>query len=104
MISEECEGVRDNCAYCSSSHYSVVVTFLESTAVRCHGCRLVRTLPYPRFDYDDNRAYALGYDGRELLFERFAREFMDFIELYAPGRRLLEVGSGMGFLLDELNS
>lgn len=89
------------CAYCGSREYRVVVSYPQGTAVRCSSCRLVRTFPYPTFEYTDNREYAMGYTGRERLFERFALEFMDFVKRYAPGRELLEVGSGMGFLLDE---
>jgi 2-polyprenyl-3-methyl-5-hydroxy-6-metoxy-1,4-benzoquinol methylase len=62
---------------------------------------LVRTLPYPTFEYEDNQGYAHGYAGREKLFTGFARQFLRFVEQYAPGPRLLEVGSGMGFLLHE---
>lgn len=89
------------CAYCGVARAAVVVRYPEGTAVRCEGCRLVRTLPYPIFDYEDNRDYARGYAGRERLFTSFAQDFARFIERYAPGPRLLEVGSGMGFLLHE---
>ncbi len=90
------------CGYCRSGDYAVVQRF-DATymAVRCGGCGLVRTYPYPVFDYEDNKGYALGYGGREELFHRFARDFLAFVRRHAPGPRLLEVGSGMGFLLDE---
>src|SRR5438128_12282827 len=89
------------CAYCGGCKYCVVVSYPQGTAVRCMQCRLVRTLPYPSFDYYDNKGYALGYTGRERLFARFGQEFMSFIGQYAPGPQMLEVGCGMGFLLEE---
>jgi 2-polyprenyl-3-methyl-5-hydroxy-6-metoxy-1,4-benzoquinol methylase len=89
------------CAYCGGRTYRVVVSYPKGTAVRCIQCRLVRSFPYPSFVYQDNKGYALGYTGRERLFARFAKEFMSFIEEYAPGPRLLEIGCGMGFLLEE---
>lgn len=100
MVAPETPAAQ-RCAYCGSAEYRVVVRFCEGTAVRCARCRLVRTFPYPTFEYSDNRDYAMGYVGRERLFARFAREFLDFIERQAPGKKLLEVGCGMGFLLEE---
>lgn len=89
------------CAYCGQADYRVVVRYPEGTVVRCSRCRLVRTLPYPTFDYQDNKGYAEGYKGRERLFTSFAFEFMDFVQRYAAGQRFLEIGTGMGFLLAE---
>ena len=90
------------CAYCGSAAYSLVIRFATNVAaVRCQGCRLVRTVPYPTFNYEGNKGYAMGYAGREHLFAEFARVFMDSFAIYTPGNILLEVGCGMGFLLEE---
>jgi len=93
--------LQQACAFCGNAMFSVVSRFADGVAVvRCIECRLVRTYPYPTFDYENNKGYAMGYNGREPLFRQFASEFMDFVALHAAGRSLLEVGSGMGFLLD----
>ena len=89
------------CAYCGRPDYQVVVRLADGAAVRCTHCRLVRTLPYPSFQYDNTLHYVEGYVGREHVFAELARRFMSFIVRYAAGRELLEVGSGMGFLLEE---
>ena len=62
------------CAYCGGRTYHLVVSYPQGTAVRCIQCRLVRSFPYPSFDYQDNKDYAQGYKGRERLFARFAKD------------------------------
>jgi SAM-dependent methyltransferase len=89
------------CAYCGSPDYQVVVCLADGAAVRCAQCGLVRTFPYPSFHYDNTLHYIEGYVGREHVFAELARRFMSFIVRHAAGRELLEVGSGMGCLLEE---
>ena len=89
------------CGYCGAVNCTPLAGSGSPKVVRCAACRLVQTMPAPRFEYSDNQGYAGGYSGRERLFRRFARDFMAFVAPLAPGRRLLEIGCGMGFLLDE---
>jgi len=89
------------CAYCAGRAYTYVVRFAEGVAVRCARCSLVRTLPYPSFDYGETMHYIQGYADQERLFRGMARQFMSFVVRHARGSDLLEIGSGMGFLLDE---
>lgn len=91
------------CPYCANAAYTVVLASSQGTAVRCAGCRLVRTHPYPVVDYRDHEEYgeACAGAGNARLWHSFARELLRFVARYTPGPRLLEVGSGMGYLLAE---
>jgi SAM-dependent methyltransferase len=75
----------------------------RALAVRCCGCTLVRTLPRPVFDYRDNDAYAAAYasEGDETVGRAHARHFIDFVARFASGPTLLDIGSGIGLVLEQ---
>jgi len=93
---------NDTCYRCGSTDYGIVSRIDTNVSiVKCAGCSLARTYPYPQFDFESQEKYSNFYVENEVLFRRFARSMMGQIKDYKRSGAFLDIGCAVGFLLDE---
>jgi len=92
----------DTCALCGNTSFSKVLDIDGSVSiVKCGGCGVARTRPYPRFDFASQEKYSAFYLDNEAMFRMFARSMMAAIRPFRSSGEFLDVGCSVGFLLDE---
>lgn len=92
----------DICYRCGGAGFDTVQRIdSDVSIVRCAGCRLARTYPYPKFDYHSEEKYSSFYLDNETLFRRFARSMMAEVLKYKSSGSFLDIGCAVGYLLDE---
>jgi len=89
------------CSICGWGKYRVYLTVKEKQVVVCENCQTYRTMPYFVTDYSDQEFYCEHYLKNERLFRKFARDILRIIIRYKQGGRFLDIGSSVGFMLEE---
>ncbi|MGD0280270.1 MAG: class I SAM-dependent methyltransferase [Smithella sp.] len=89
------------CNYCGLNKDEILLQSESYQLVTCKGCGLTRTIPVPETKYDEQVDYFENYLNNEKLFRSFFKQFIKFIRQHIPYGKLLEIGSSVGFLLEE---
>ena len=92
----------DACYRCGGTS-SVIVRRIDKSVsiIKCSGCGLARTYPYPKFDYKSEEKYSNFYVDNETLFRSFARSMIDVVKEHKSSGAFLDIGCAVGYLLDE---
>jgi SAM-dependent methyltransferase len=95
----------DTCYRCGGTVSAIVQRIDDNVSiVKCNGCALARTHPYPKFDYKSEEKYSSFYVDNETLFRSFARSMMDAVKEHKSSGAFLDIGCSVGYLLDEARS
>jgi len=90
------------CCICGDRRFKLISRMTNDTSiVKCLGCDVARTYPYPDFDFSSQEKYSKFYIDNERMFRMFARSMMDVIKPYKTGVSILDIGCAVGYLLDE---
>jgi 2-polyprenyl-3-methyl-5-hydroxy-6-metoxy-1,4-benzoquinol methylase len=89
------------CKYCGFNKDKLLLQSSSYQIVTCLGCGLTRTIPEPEANYDEESDYFENYLNKEKLFRSFFKPILKFIRKNIPDGKLLEIGSSVGFLLEE---
>src|SRR3954468_13245173 len=93
---------HERCVICSSSRLGVVAGYERAHLVRCHRCGMVFAARIPTDT--ELAAYSQDYGHAwpepPITRERYA-EILDSLEPYRDRNRLLDVGCGAGYFLEE---
>lgn len=91
----------DICCRCGHAGSDIVLRIDDlKSIVRCRTCRIARTCPYPKFNYESQEKYSSFYVDNEILFRSFARSIIDSVKPYKSAGTLLDIGCAVGYLLD----
>ena len=91
-----------DCNYCGSIESQTILEIDDTLQiVNCKGCGLTWTLPCPGISYDEQVDYFENYLNNEKLFRSFFTPLLSFTREHISAGKLLEIGSSVGFLLEE---
>lgn len=90
------------CGNCSSTNLKKIAVLESSICVyECKSCHIALTYPPPVTVYDERFDFCEHYLDNEELFRSFFVPVVDFILSHVRGGKLLDIGSSVGFLLEE---
>jgi len=89
------------CNICGSKEYKEYLKYGDKRIVVCKTCKALRTFPYPVIDYTKKDLYCGHYLKNEQLFRGFAKRLIGLILKYKRVGKFLDIGSAVGFLLEE---
>jgi len=94
--------VPEPCPFCDFSGADILLRLDESRRiVTCRSCALSRTSPVPGTSYTEQADYFDFHLANERQFRSYAKPQISFVRQYAPQGALLDIGCGVGFLLEE---
>jgi len=94
--------IYEKCPFCGASEADILLQLDNRRSIAtCNGCGLTRTSPEPEATYDEHSDYFEFHLANERQFRSYARPQIAFVRQYAPQGTLLDIGCGVGFLLDE---
>ncbi len=93
---------HSNCLVCEQSHLTKLIGYEKAFLVKCRDCRFVFSERIPSFEELDNhyKNYGSNFYCSELTIKRY-NEILDKMEPFRKTGRLLDIGCGIGFFLDE---
>ena len=101
---EQCETVTVPCDMCGSADHALVLVKEGFRHVRCRSCGLVFVNPRLKYHLEDQKHSGTGSMGEDELSpaqqKRLRRELAD-VEPWRQLNRILEIGAGRGWFLDE---
>ena len=90
------------CAVCNSEKYRRCVGFTDGAqVVKCCGCGILRTMPYPDLSYSENQKYCEDYVKNEPRFRGMARDIVSIIQRHKKTGSVLDIGCAVGLVLEE---
>ena len=90
------------CAVCNSEKYRRYAEFADGAqVVKCCGCGILRTMPYPKLSYSENQKYCEDYVRNEARFRGMARDIVSIIQRHKKTGRVLDIGCAVGLVLEE---
>jgi SAM-dependent methyltransferase len=97
-----------NCIFCDHPNESVIIEENGYKGRKCSSCGLIYISPRPTFEeivelYKRNSAHrsAEAHIAAEFARRLYARHTLRIIGVFKPGGKILELGSGAGYFLDE---
>ena len=93
---------HSNCLVCEQSHLTKLIGYEKAFLVICRDCGFVFSERIPSIEELDNhyKNYGSNFYCSELTIKRY-NEILDKMEPFRKTGRLLDVGCGIGFFLDE---
>ncbi len=89
------------CFICKNDQVSPLLKpYRGGTIFRCNKCTNAFTYPNPRINYK-KRQFLLKSRGEKWEYRSYARPIIDFLSESVPRGRLLDVGCGSGYLIEE---
>lgn len=89
--------------YCGEKSYSLLFSANDYFIVRCASCEQVRTLTPRQAQRKQvyNKEDISVYIDKEEMFRALFRRIIDFVTKYRVRGRFMEIGAGVGLLVDE---
>lgn len=89
------------CPICSRSQYKHCLFPRRGGEIYiCSNCINAYTIPVPAVEYTHDSFFQAAED-QEKLFRSYAKPIIQFIKSVKPGGRLLDIGTGGGYLMEE---
>lgn len=89
--------------YCGEKSYKLLFCAHEFEIVRCDSCTQVRTLTPKRIQRKQvyNKEDISVYIEKEEMFRKLFRQIINFVRKYRTHGRFIEIGAGVGLLVNE---